>query len=92
MRFTCSEIIMIGVDYDEPNPGTYRGVMVYGDNISERFESGDYNADLGKAWDLAHSLSDVVMISSSLDNYLSDRNDIGKATQSTVNTHPEGDE
>lgn len=69
-----NELIMLGVDYEDRKPETYKGVIVYSDKILGRFDSGDYDADMENAKTLAFSINDNVYDSSSVDDFISEAN------------------
>ena len=65
-------MIIIGINYDEGNPFTYRGVMVQGDGIGAVIATGDVEADFATAIGYAKIFNDIILYSSSCDHFVSD--------------------
>lgn len=72
-------MVLIGIDYDEPDPSTYRGIVVTYNfpphREEERFNTGDPSADYLMAGSVIHEhLGSQVYISgrSSLDHFVMD--------------------
>ena len=63
----------ITVDFTEFKPDTYRGVLVLTDTGKERFNTGDFEADLRQAVKAASKIGRWVLMSQ-VDNYCMDAN------------------
>lgn len=65
-----STLLMLGCDYEEFEPQTYKGVYLYDDEELDRFNSGDILKDIESA--CIKYKGRGINFSSSIDNYLMD--------------------
>lgn len=63
---------IIGIDYDEPDTETYRGVYAKAGLLEKTFSEKGITEDFRDAFEFTKELAVTVMMSSSVDHYIMD--------------------
>lgn len=80
---TIYDILMIGVDYEEFKPETYKGVFIFADEVIKVYNSGDFRKDFRDARVFANRRGKKVIYSSTIDNFITDHQNIIESPEVT---------